>query len=91
MQLPIQRQYLRVQMESIGILLDLFKIHAHETFEERLRRKVTHASFLVLSKIAVISSSNVVWFQAVEDFVGEDQTARDDRGSDTKQWDEMTR
>ena len=59
MQLPIQRQYLRVQIETIEILLDLFKIYAHETFEERLRRKVTHASFLVMPTIVESSAFDI--------------------------------
>ncbi|CAF4031131.1 unnamed protein product, partial [Rotaria sp. Silwood2] len=47
-QLPIQRQFIRVQLEIIIILLDLLKISAHEMFNERLRRKKTHATYLAV-------------------------------------------
>jgi hypothetical protein len=49
-QLPIQRQYIRVQLETISILLDLMKIYARHMFQERLRRKTTHATCLVSSQ-----------------------------------------
>ena len=51
MQLPIQRQFIRVQLESIGISLDLLKIYAHEMFNERVRRKKTHATSLVSARL----------------------------------------
>ncbi|CAF4722909.1 unnamed protein product [Rotaria sp. Silwood1] len=47
-QLPIQRQFIRVQLEIINILLDLLKISAYEMFNERLRRKKTHATYLAV-------------------------------------------
>ncbi|CAF0762870.1 unnamed protein product [Rotaria sordida] len=47
-QLPIQRQFIRVQIEIISILLDLLKISAYEMFSERLRRKKTHATYLAV-------------------------------------------
>lgn len=46
-QLPIQRQFVRVQLEIISILVELLKIYANEMFNERQRRKNTHATFLV--------------------------------------------
>lgn len=46
-QLPIQRQFVRVQTEIISILFELLKIYAEEMFNERLRRKNTHATYLV--------------------------------------------
>ncbi|UJR28166.1 hypothetical protein I4U23_009420 [Adineta vaga] len=47
-QLPIQRQFVRVQLENITILLDLLKIYANEMFKDRLRRKTTHATYLAV-------------------------------------------
>ncbi|CAF4350318.1 unnamed protein product, partial [Adineta steineri] len=47
-QLPIQRQFVHVQLEIITILLDLLKIYANEMFKDRLRRKHTHATYLAV-------------------------------------------
>ncbi|CAF1356153.1 unnamed protein product [Adineta steineri] len=47
-QLPIQRQFVRVQLEIITILLDLLKIYANEMFKDRLRRKHTHTTYLAV-------------------------------------------
>jgi len=49
-QLPIQRQFIRVQLEIIPIRLELLNIYANELANERLRRKNTHLTYLVIKQ-----------------------------------------
>ena len=51
--MPIQRQFVRVQLEIISILLELLQIQADEMFNKRLRRKRTHATYLVRDKLNI--------------------------------------
>ncbi|CAF3399137.1 unnamed protein product [Rotaria socialis] len=75
-QLPVQRQFCRVQLEIIDILLDLLKILANEMFNERLRRKNTHATYLAVQDFVSEDKK---------------QEENNDQNTDSVNWDEMTK
>ncbi|CAF3919870.1 unnamed protein product, partial [Rotaria magnacalcarata] len=75
-QLPVQRQFIRVQLEIIDILLDLLKIFANEMFNERLRRKNTHATYLAVQDFVSEDKK---------------QEENHDQNTNSVNWDEMTK